>query len=513
MNRDGDAESSSHLQPPQPPSRWSLPASNDAATYDYNNLYLQDLQVAGGSLCQPSASDIPVSDTAASDSFQLSYSEEPAAGGSQHQPPAAPGIAAPVVPHPRQGSSWKEPPGGGQYQLPFSATPAPNSAPHNFNSYLAREYMGGSLQPGLQFPTGGGSHQAISRSPHYHDGSSDTQALIQAQAAQVLLSLGAHATNDEVHRPSDPENEASTFNRLGQTRDVDKRVPHPSPYEFGPPPPPPYVPPRSQRPVKMKILQISSLVVDQVKKDASDYMTTTLFDQCLLPSVQMIDQWAKSALDDAAAVHVTNREELAAWKQRQEGRAVLTQLKASVKRLHTKSRDYAEGFVVGGYKLSFDLLTDATDAAVKTRKTYATSLVSSVNFTDTFIQFDFSLQRIGASGQLEWFCAPFSHPSVTGMVEYMIVHQQFRRRVNFDSPGWELRLMNVIALAGTLCRWVVSRFSATGWFQARELHTPENESYYTYLKARMASLSGVEKILFRELLVNLRSVFLTYPGF
>jgi hypothetical protein len=95
------------------------------------------------------------------------------------------------------------------------------------------------------------------------------------------------------------------------------------------------------------------------------------------------------------------------------------------------------------------------------------------------------------------------------MVEYMLSDQQFRLQVAFDSPGWETRLMNVIALAATICRWIVSRYSANGWFGDRELYTLENERYYVDMIARMTSLSGSEEMLFRQLLHTIRSVFST----
>jgi hypothetical protein len=95
------------------------------------------------------------------------------------------------------------------------------------------------------------------------------------------------------------------------------------------------------------------------------------------------------------------------------------------------------------------------------------------------------------------------------MVEYMLEDQQFRHHVAFTTLGWEKRLMNVIALAGTICRWIVSRYLATGWFGDCELYTSENESRYADMIARMDSLSGSEEMLFREVLLTIRSVFMT----
>lgn len=97
------------------------------------------------------------------------------------------------------------------------------------------------------------------------------------------------------------------------------------------------------------------------------------------------------------------------------------------------------------------------------------------------------------------------------MVEYMLVCQQFRSHVAFDTPNWESRLRNVIALAATICRWGVRKYSANGWFGDEDLYTQESEDYHSNLKDRMTSLTGTDMILFRELLDTIRSVLLSLP--
>lgn len=93
----------------------------------------------------------------------------------------------------------------------------------------------------------------------------------------------------------------------------------------------------------------------------------------------------------------------------------------------------------------------------------------------------------------------------------MLVNQQFRRHIEFDSPDWESRLINVIALAGTISRWVVRRYSVNGWFKEAELYTLANEKYHAELKTQMFSLSGDEEILFRKLLCTIHSILLSLP--
>jgi hypothetical protein len=81
----------------------------------------------------------------------------------------------------------------------------------------------------------------------------------------------------------------------------------------------------------------------------------------------------------------STEDELAAWKLRREGRAALSQLKGTVKKLHTNSREYAKGFVAGGYGLSLDVFKGANDI-ISSRQAHASYLVSNNNFLDMFVQ-------------------------------------------------------------------------------------------------------------------------------
>lgn len=177
----------------------------------------------------------------------------------------------------------------------------------------------------------------------------------------------------------------------------------------------------------------------------------------------------------------------------------------------------------GAYCLSFETFRNATDVA-PSRKARATFLLSSYDFLDKLIEVsiyiyeyllksDFSLQLTAENGQTLWFRTPFAHPGVTGMVEYMLCTQQFRQHVKLTSPNWESRLINVFALAGTFCRWVVSRYSVQGWLVDQDFYTLENETYCAELKNRMLSLSGDEKIRFFELLYSIRGITLNYYVF
>lgn len=281
------------------------------------------------------------------------------------------------------------------------------TAYNDFNPNL-QDRTGGSnpsLQSGVQSPTGSWLHQALSRSLHHGSSDADqntqqvalapSQSLLnpasfepaQTQAAQTQSSLsgsGANVPNDQDHRLTDPE---CMFDRLGQTRSVKEKVARASPYDKTP---------VSSKPV------VPSHVIDGIREDASKKMKTTLFNQSLFPSTQNVIEWAKSALSNAAAVHVDismisfistsvlrliseTEDDLAAWKLMREGKNALSQLKGSAKKLHTNSREYAKGFVTGAYGLSLDVNQDPNDV-LSSRQAHATFLVSNNNFLDTFVQ-------------------------------------------------------------------------------------------------------------------------------
>ncbi|KAG1828466.1 hypothetical protein DFJ58DRAFT_849044, partial [Suillus subalutaceus] len=224
---DGDSESSNQLQLPQPAPPWGLPASGDptvtpgltlaseilpahnaTTVYSTPDPHWQDcvggshpgfdsqFQVengsqpgsasqaadaaiydsnspTGGGQYHPLVSDIPVSDTT-SYSFQPSHSQQPAAGGSQHQPPAfgmpapntsytyqasssqpadassehqplASGTAAPITPYMYQGSS-SQPADGSQRQSLASGTATP-IAPYMYQGSSSQPAYGSEHQP------------------------------------------------------------------------------------------------------------------------------------------------------------------------------------------------------------------------------------------------------------------------------------------------------------------------------------------------------------------------------
>jgi hypothetical protein len=93
-------------------------------------------------------------------------------------------------------------------------------------------------------------------------------------------------------------------------------------------------------------------------------------------------------------------------------------------------------------------------------------------------------------------------------VEDILQHQQYKCHVFLNKPGWENRLMNVIALAGTLCYWVLKSCSEDGWFADQDFYTEEFHTYYDSLKLRMSSFVGMEKLMFDELLLYIRRIFM-----
>lgn len=317
----------------------NIPVSN-TASYSFQLPHSQD-PTCGGSQHPPPVSGIPTLITSYT-TYQGS-SSQPAvdSDGSQHLP-LAPGMAAPITPYMYQGLSLQEP-AAGQHQ--FSVTPPLNIAFHNdYNPHL-QEQAGSSnpsLQPVQQFAPEGRFYRAISSHLHHSSSNVGQNVLqesvpsqtslnstssdpIQIQAAQTqstLSGLGAHIPNDEVCRPTDLQTKSmsdrsdwtrnanqgvahasqpeSLFDRLGRTRSVIQRVAHRSPYKA---PPPSIMPPQSS--LQAPILLPLSLL-DDMKKDASRRMTTSLFKNSLFPSTENIDEWAQSALECAAAAHDKN---------------------------------------------------------------------------------------------------------------------------------------------------------------------------------------------------------------
>ncbi|KIK33872.1 hypothetical protein CY34DRAFT_110495 [Suillus luteus UH-Slu-Lm8-n1] len=445
---DSDSESLSRLQqPPQPPAA-------AATTYDYRDNTSHSTQ-------HP-----PVSD-ATPYNFQLSHSQEFTASGSRYPPPASI-IPAPAAPYM---AAYQEPACGDQYRSLFPVTSTSNIAAYNNPNSCLQEHVGSTIpssQPELQLPTGERFYQAV-HYPHNYSASNTGQDILQESAPQTfqnstsfeaqtgssVSSLEANVPNDKGCRPTDPQHESMR----DQTRHMNQsaargsqpeyqKVACGSPYRI----PSSSIPSSTQQGTKPKV---TSSVINGLKVGSSNRMTASLFEDTLYPSNQKNDELAKAAVDNEAAVDPDEKDGLVAWILQKGGQNTISQLKRTFKKLHEKSRCYAEGFVSGAYCLSFETFRNATDIA-PSRKARATFLLSSYDFLDKLIELT------AENGQTLWFRTPFTHPGVTGMVEYMLCTQQFRQHVKLTSPNWESRLINVFALAGTFCRWVVSRYSVQG---------------------------------------------------
>lgn len=116
------------------------------------------------------------------------------------------------------------------------------------------------------------------------------------------------------------------------------------------------------------------------------------------------------------------------------------------------------------------------------------------------------LQRQTASGQVELVRIPFGHRAIMAFLEYFLVQRQFNRYVLFNTPGWEGRLINVLALGGTFCSWGLRR-CVNGWFVGGEFDTHDNELCYESLIERIGSLTGDQRALFYERLNQISRAF------
>ncbi|KAG2046633.1 hypothetical protein BDR06DRAFT_977341 [Suillus hirtellus] len=391
--------------------------------------------------------------------FQLPHSQEHA-GGSQYQPPAF-GISAPfadipvpdtAAPHSFQLSHSQECAGTShwQYQPSASGVSAPSAeilvsgipvsdtvASHSFQLYLSQEHAGGSQY----------------RHP--------------ASIISVPLAAYIHQCSSSQEPAGDSQHQHPVSVELAPNlASHDNSNPHLQEHRTGP--------------IKPVITFIAALLTSISMPPKCQLYHNLLVLRRLSSLHRRVEELAKLALDDAIAVYDAG--ELTDWKSRREGKSTLSKLKGTLKRLHLNSRGYAQGLVSGGYGLSMDISKDATNI-IQSRQDYVLFLLLNYDFLDAFVQW------IVENGQLVWFHVSFANSTVICMVEYMLVCQQFRSHVAFDTPDWESQLRNIIALAATICHWGVRRYLANGWFGDEDLYMQESEDYHRDLKDRMTSLT------------------------
>ncbi|KAG1838750.1 hypothetical protein C8R48DRAFT_782301 [Suillus tomentosus] len=210
-------------------------------------------------------------------------------------------------------------------------------------------------------------------------------------------------------------------------------------------------------------LQIESLLLDNMKTDASRLMRVSLFRETLFPIKEKNDELANAALNNAIAIHMNNdnARELGEWKLRTEGQNALIKLKGVAKCIHTdcQGKGYARGLVIGAYNLSAQILFKNPNNVIPSRKAHALTLVSNDDYLDAIVQ-------VTNDGQLQSLRVPFGSSTVITMTEHILVDQGYRHYIPLDTAtgDWESGLQNTMALSATICELEMVQCSKIGWF-------------------------------------------------
>jgi hypothetical protein len=80
------------------------------------------------------------------------------------------------------------------------------------------------------------------------------------------------------------------------------------------------------------------------------------------------------------------------------------------------------------------------------------------------------------NGRLQSFRVPFWNPSLSGIVEYIVVDQGYHQFMSLNGPNWEVDLGNTFALSAAICGWTIWQCSRHGFFQNANFHTLESEA-------------------------------------
>jgi hypothetical protein len=110
------------------------------------------------------------------------------------------------------------------------------------------------------------------------------------------------------------------------------------------------------------------------------------------------------------------------------------------------------------------------------------------------------------NGQVRSVQAPLGHPSVTALLEYVLVTKKYSNYLCTDTGNWKTRFEHAFALSAATCRDEFQRLPHAGWANAAAADFLINgvEAAYRWYMAYISSLVGDQKLIFDQMLSGMR---------
>ncbi|KAG2105428.1 hypothetical protein BD769DRAFT_1676063 [Suillus cothurnatus] len=196
-------------------------------------------------------------------------------------------------------------------------------------------------------------------------------------------------------------------------------------------------------------------VLKSLKELAHKEMVQRVFEIGLFPTSDEITATANAALDAVIASDA----HLKRWRTTQEGQLLTSRLKGVVKNIHSDFQKVVPIIVLASHQSLVELLMTNADMQVS-QAARISDLAGNVSYFDVTIQLPLE------NGHIKSVQAPLGHPSVTALLEYMLVTKKYSEYLCTDTGNWQARFKHAFAFSAAMCCGELQKLPHSGWDNA-----------------------------------------------
>jgi hypothetical protein len=106
------------------------------------------------------------------------------------------------------------------------------------------------------------------------------------------------------------------------------------------------------------------------------------------------------------------------------------------------------------------------------------------------------------NGHIKSVQVPLGHPSVTALLEYMLVTKKYSEYLCTDTGNWQARFKHAFTFSAAMCCGELQKLPHSGWDNAAadDFLTNGVEAVYKRYMAYISSLGGDQKSIFDQML-------------
>ncbi|KAG1758112.1 hypothetical protein EDD22DRAFT_957206 [Suillus occidentalis] len=244
----------------------------------------------------------------------------------------------------------------------------------------------------------------------------------------------------------------------------------------------------------LKPIPLSSDDIKTMKDSTHKDMVQRVFEMGLFPTMDEITRAANTALNTAIGSNINLRR----WKTMQQGRFFIGRLKAIVNSTYSDFQKAAPVIVLASNQSLTELLMTEADMQ-------ALQISRLGNLVHNASSFDVTIRQSMENGVFKLVQAPLAHPSVTALLDYMLVTKKYSNYLCTDTGNWQAHLEHAFAFSAAICHEELWKFANTGWINtaADDFSMSRVKAAYNEFVDHISSLVGDPKMIFDLMLSSM----------